>query len=351
MRVDDTISLAPTASRTTNLGFSALAGATGLAAAGIVLGLRIDKEGVESSGLNWWVAAWLVVGAVDAMAGAGLVTRYGHRRLGGCLLVVGVSALLLAVATQAEFAATVDSTTEWSTLRGTRDWAQPIATLVLAALVPWELATTRRSRRYEVVWWTTAALIVVVAVGSALSGPNGEGIDPVDIPTWLVAFSATAATARLLVVWWWRRVDSDDPLPGWLAAGAVAAWLAVVPEAIEFGIQVPLGDVAGSLMLLATIPLLVAGAIVDVLRRRPGRFHGVAHEVIGWFVLAGAIVVVYTGIVAGFGLLVGRNGPFWLLVAATGMVALIAEPGGVGRPRRPARGGAWGGRAGRRRFR
>jgi signal transduction histidine kinase len=130
----------------------------------------------------------------------------------------------------------------------------------------------------------------------------------------------------LLFVWWWRRVDSDDPLPGWLAAGAVAAWLAVVPEWLEFGPELRGGDTAGSLMVLATVPLLLVGAVVDAIRRRPGRFHGVAHEVIAWLVFAGAIVVVYTGVVAGFGVIVGKRGPTWLVVAATGLLALIAEP-------------------------
>jgi signal transduction histidine kinase len=327
MRVDDdTTRLAAPVNRRTNLTVVALAACAAVAAMSIVTWLRFDKPGDESQGHNWWVVAWLVAGTAYAVVGAGLVTRYGHRRLGGCLVVVGISALLLAVATQASFAASVDTGTEWATLGGTRDWAQPIAGGVLVALIPWELLATRRSPRFELIWWTTAALIVVVAVGTAASGQSDAGIDPVDIPTWLVAVSATAATGRLLFVWWWRRVDSDDPLPGWLAAGALAAWLAVVPEWLEFGPALQGGDTAGSLMLLATVPLLLVGAVVDAIRRRPGRFHGVAHEVIAWLVFAGAIVVVYTGVVAGFGLIVGKRGPTWLIVAATGLLALIAEP-------------------------
>jgi signal transduction histidine kinase len=77
---------------------------------------------------------------------------------------------------------------------------------------------------------------------------------------------------------------------------------------------------------MATVPLLVVGAIVNDLRERPGRFHGVAHEVIGWLVFSVAIVVVYTGLVAGLGQLVGGSGPTWLLVAATGAIAVAVEP-------------------------
>ena len=62
------------------------------------------------------------------------------------------------------------------------------------------------------------------------------------------------------------------------------------------------------------------------MRERPGRFHGVAHDAIGWLVLSGSIVVVYTGLVAGLGRLVGGDGPTWLLVAATGAIAIAIEP-------------------------
>jgi signal transduction histidine kinase len=192
---------------------------------------------------------------------------------------------------------------------------------VLAALIPWELAPLRRSRRTELIWWTTASLIALVAIGTAAGWPSSL----VTVAGWLVGVSATAATVRLIATWWRRRAD-DDPLPLWVAAGSLAAWLAVVPEMIEFGLQVPFGDEAASLLLLATIPLLVVAAIVDTLRDRPGRFHGVAHDVIGWLVLYGAILVLYTGIVAGFGALLVGEERTWLLIAATGLVALIIEP-------------------------
>jgi signal transduction histidine kinase len=317
----DTRERGASANRTFSVVATVLAGVVGVAVGCMVVGLKIAKHGDEPAGHNWWVVAWLVIGVVDAVIGAALVTRYGHRRLGGCLLVVGASALLLAIATEAGFAADVDPDTVWANLSGAADWAQPIATGVLAALIPWELAPLRRSRRTEVIWWTTASLIGFVAIGTAAGWPHSV----VTVANWLVGVSATAATARL--VWtWWRGRGQDDPLPLWVAAGSLAAWLAVVPEMIEFGPQVPFGDQAASLLLLATIPLLVVAAIVDTLRERPGRFHGVAHDVIGWLVLYGAILVLYTGIVAGFGALLVGEERTWLLIAATGLVALIIEP-------------------------
>ena len=42
--------------------------------------------------------------------------------------------------------------------------------------------------------------------------------------------------------------------------------------------------------------------------------------------LATGITVIYTGLVAGLGRLVGGSGPTWLLVAATGVIAVLVEP-------------------------
>ena len=74
------------------------------------------------------------------------------------------------------------------------------------------------------------------------------------------------------------------------------------------------------------LPVLTVGVLVRALRERPGRFHGVAHDVIGWLAYSCAIIIVYTGVVAGLGRLVGGSGPTWLLVATTGVIAVFAEP-------------------------
>ena len=318
---DNGATAAASAGRAMSLGASVFATIAGLAAVSVILGLRIANKGPEPNHLNWWLVAWLVVGLVDALAGAALLTHYGHRRLAGCLVIAGVALMIVAVAKQARgYTASIDHASGWD------DLARPVAAGVLAALVPWELAITGRRPRYEAVWWSTAALIAVLAIGEAV-GARSPGLDVVDVATWLLAASATAATVRLVVLW---RVDArhdDDPLPGWLAVGAVAAWLAVVPD--RFGIwgwSFPGGDVVGPLLLLATLPVLIVAALVRAFRDRPGRFHGVAHDVIGWLAFSCAIIIVYTGVVAGLGRLVGGNGPTWLLVATTGVIAVFAEP-------------------------
>jgi two-component system NarL family sensor kinase len=310
------------AGRVLSLGATALAAVLGGAAVGIVLGLRSAKTGETPDRETWWLVAWLVTGVIDVVIGAALVTRYGHRRLGGCLIAIGSAALVLAVSTQSHYSTPEGTDSVWANLGGARDWARPIATGVLAALLPWELARTGRRVTIEVIWWVTAALIAVVAVGEAAD----FGHPTIDIMYWLVSLSATVATARLLVAWWRRRGDADDPLPPWVAAGALVAWLAVVPENIEVGFDAPLGDEAGSLLLLATIPLLVVAAIVNALRDRPGRFHGVAHEVISWLLLSGAILVVYVGVVGGVAVLLRREQTIASLLGATAIVAILADP-------------------------
>jgi signal transduction histidine kinase len=308
------------AGRAISLGATALAAVFAGAAIGIVIGLHLDAE-YTSPDDRWWIVAWLLIGVIDVVIGAALVTRYGHRRLGGCLLVVGGAALTVAVATQSYYATLDDPDSDWEMLAGAKDWAHPIAIGVLAALLPWELCRTGRRRSTEVIWWVTAVMISLAAVAEAADFGH-PAVDAV----YFIAVSATLATLRLIYVWWKSR-SVADPLPLLVAAGALAAWLAVVPEQVGFGIDPPGGDAAGALVLLATVPLLVVAAIVNALRDRPGRFHGVAHEVISWLLLYGAILITYTGIVGGASLaLGGEQQPVASLVLATAIVALLADP-------------------------
>ena len=291
-------------------------------AAATVAALRFGADGDLPGGESAWVIAWLVVGVVNLVAGASLTARYGYRRVGVCLTVVGVAALALAVSTEATF---VVSRPQWAWADEVRRAAQPIASGVLAGLLPWEFARGRRGRVIEVVWWSTALAIAASSIGSA-AGAQRSGVDLVDVSTALVVVSATAATCRVVAHWWSHRRTDDSVLLGWLASGSVVALLAVVPEALEFGWEAPAGDVAGSVMLIATVPLLLVGTVVDSLRRRRIRFRGATHHVLGWTVMAGATAVAYALVVAGLGQVVGGDGPTWLLVAATGVIALAAEP-------------------------
>jgi signal transduction histidine kinase len=120
---------------------------------------------------------------------------------------------------------------------------------------------------------------------------------------------------------------SDDPLPAWLFAGAVVVWLAVIPMSWDLiADHLPAPAVIPPLLLLASVPLLVIGALIEIVRAEPGVYEDTAHHFLEWALLAASIVVLYTGAVAGLGRLVGGSGPTWFLVAATGVIALVAEP-------------------------
>jgi len=297
----------------------------GLAALGLVLAQRVVDGGTVEQ--VWWLVAFLVVGLADVVAGAALMNRVADRRLACCLVVAGFAAVAVVVlATSADgYAGTIGRPGSWVALRDANSWARPLSTGVLVALVPWELAVNGRSRVFEAVWWTTAALVAVTVIGEAANVP-APGIDVVDIATWAVAGSATAAVTLLCWRWWRQRGSSDDPLRGWLAAGAVVGWLAVVPERIGVDRFVdPDVRVVGALMLVATLPLLIVGVLVRAMREHPGRFHGVAHDVIGWLVLSGAIVAVYTVVVVGLGSVFGSERSTWWLVVATAAIAISAE--------------------------
>ena len=109
---------------------------------------------------------------------------------------------------------------------------------------------------------------------------------------------------------------------------ALAATLAVVPPTIAVvGEHLPAPDVVAPLLLIATVPLLVVGALIELVRQAPSGLERIWHHFfLEWVLLATGITVIYTGLVAGLGRLVGGSGPAWLLVAATGVIAVLVEP-------------------------
>ena len=175
-----------------------------------------------------------------------------------------------------------------------------------------------------VAWRTTAAVIVVLVVTAAV-----DGLRPVTLTaTWFVALAATVGHRRSTASVGGgaggpatRSPGGSSPArwpPGW--PWCPAAWSSPIGA-------FPVATSSGRCSSLATVPLLVGGAVVDAIRDVPSRYHGVSHRVVEWAVLTGGIVVVYTGIVAGLGSLVGGSGPTWFLVATTGAIALALEPG------------------------
>ena len=73
----------------------------GAVVASLIVGLRVANDGAEPLHENWWLVAWLVAGVVDAVVGVTLFARPDQRRLGGCLLVGGIVAVVVALANQA----------------------------------------------------------------------------------------------------------------------------------------------------------------------------------------------------------------------------------------------------------
>ena len=143
----------------------------------------------------------------------------------------------------------------------------------------------------------------------------------------MLCIVATVATAAVVVRWWRDQRSSGDPLPAWLAAGTVVAWLAVVPDATDLASwRLPGRDVVTPLLFMATVPLLVAGVALELVRRSTSGRERAVHRAVEWITLTAGILVVYTALVAGLGQLVGGSGPTWFLVAATGAIALALEP-------------------------
>ena len=292
-----------------------------IGAAAVVVTLRRANAGAEPEGQNWWLVTLLVVSIVYGVAGPALASRPERRLLGVAFSAIGLTAAISAVATQyTGFRDINGGGLRW--LDAAQDWALPATAGFLVGVVPWLLAPSGRWRRAGPAL-AVAAVVVVEAVNAASSGPGW--LDR--LTTWSVAVAATAGTVRHAGRWWRARRRTPDPLPGWILAGSVAAWLAFVPASVGIADWSLAGaDVIAALLLAATVPLLAGGAIVDAIRDTGSPFLGVSHRVLEWVILASGIVGIYTVVVAGLGRLVGGSGPTWFLVGATGAIAVALEP-------------------------
>jgi len=234
-----------------------------VAAGGLVVVLRMVNEGLEPEGRNWWLAVAIGMALGYLPAGLLLLARPHRRLLGAAFLVVGVTQLVSALS--AEWAAAADPQGIGSSVNNSvADLFEAGGLVVLVGGVPWLLP-------------------------------------------------------------WRDRRRPGDPLGRWLTAGVVASCLGAGFAALAVG-GLPGANIAGPLLLLTTVPLLAVGAVVGVMRDDPGHFAVASHRFLVWVLLAAGIAVAYTAVVAGFGALLGSEGPAWLLVAATGGIALAIEP-------------------------
>ena len=241
----------------------------GLIAAGLsfVLTLRAENPGAEPAGQNWWLVCWFVMAAAYGTAGAALLFWPARRRLAIWFLLIAATALLTAVSVQYDgFVTANGGRPPLPRLAELDDWTRPVMAGVLAALVPWELLPKawRDHRVARVLQLLVAVALAVVVVVEALDGPR----EVTRVATWAVCIVATVATAASLVHWWRDQRSSGDPLPAWLAAGTAVAWLAVVPDATDLASwRLPGRDVVTAMLFVATVPLLVAGVLLELVRR------------------------------------------------------------------------------------
>jgi signal transduction histidine kinase len=113
----------------------------------------------------------------------------------------------------------------------------------------------------------------------------------------------------------------------WLALGVGCVWLGCVPVVLgNVSDDIPGHGVLFPLLQLASVPLLLVAALLLAVRHSVGVLDVASHRFLEWVLLAVGIVLAYSALVAGLGQLVGSNGPTWLLVASTGVIALLAEP-------------------------
>ena len=313
--------------------------------AAIVIALRLANDGPEPEG-NWWLLADLILGLAYLPAGAALVVRRDRRLLGALFLLVGTMALATALFMEYDAYATAErAANRWDALAEASSWTwllggSVLATLVLLALLPAAWRADRWLRAVMAVASLAIGVLVLHAITApwpAPSGPNplevtGGAADAVRMAERFARVAvdviAVVGVVLLAVRWRQRRHVTDDPLPAWLMAGGFAAVLAVVPPTTAvIGDHLPAPDVVAPVLLIATVPLIVVGALIEVVRLAPSGWERASHRFLEWVLLAAGIVAIYTGLVAGLGRLVGGSGPTWFLVAATGAIAVLVEPG------------------------
>ncbi len=310
----------PIAARVACVGAAAVV----VAAAAFFVWLRIDNDGAEPAGENWWFVTIFVVGMSYGVAGAALLfaTRRRHRSVGAVFVVIAGGAVTTAISIQYLWHELGTESGDGGWLGDASRWARPLTGGLIAGVVPWLVrpGSWRLARPAAV---GTAVVVGITALTGAFDGP--AWLDAT--ATWIVAVSATLAVGALLTAWWRVRRGTEDPLPAWLAAGAIAAWIGVVPASVvPEGWALAESDVVPAVFVLATVPLLVGGAVVAAMRDRASSVLGLSRRTLEWAILVGGIVAVYTGVVGGLGTLIGGSGPTWLLVAATGALAVALEP-------------------------
>jgi signal transduction histidine kinase len=136
---------------------------------------------------------------------------------------------------------------------------------------------------------------------------------------------ALAVVVPFLVPWP-REGIAEDRLTRWLALGVLTAGVGCAAAIFDNIGDLPGAHVAAPLLLVSTVPLVAVGAFVADAREDPLAPATVSHRFLVWAILASGIVVLYTVLVAGFGSVLGANGPAWLLVGVTGGLAMVLEP-------------------------
>ncbi|HEX6262586.1 MAG TPA: histidine kinase [Actinomycetota bacterium] len=305
-----------------------------------VVGIALAVAGRRDVGFN---LAVLLVGVAPFMSvGALVASRFPRNPIGWIFCAVG----LLQALQVASYEYAVEAVIE-------RDGALPLGGLAawisaLAWMPSLGLLTTYLfllfpdghppSPRWRWVGWTggigLGAVVVAAMVGNATGTPRALlSEEPLEYPPLVgallllgfvtVLVASVASVASLVVRYRRSRGDEREQLK-WVA---FAATFALVAIAVQF---VPVGwpDWFQLLVGLGFLAVPVASGVA-ILKHRLYDIDVVINKTVVYGALAAFVTVVYVGIVAGIGSLVGSGGNAFLTIVATAIIALLFQPARV----------------------
>jgi signal transduction histidine kinase len=314
---------------------SILAGSTALMAGGLVLAY-VDRHLVPAGMTNWDFSDVFgdVVNLAIPVTGFVLASRRPQNRIGWMALAAGLALGLSSFAGEYGQRALVAAPGSWPAGRAAiwlSTWIWPIPLGVVAFLFLLFPTGQLRSPRWRPAAWFVGG-VFALSTAALLVGATREWahpfvsfqqlVNPPVLAAMLVLFPAALVVSGAAVVVRFVRSSGDERLQlKWFAAAAVLVVATFFPVILTNSNSVA-AEVLNNLSFLC----LDAAIVIAILKYRLYEIDIVISKAVLYGSLAAFITVVYVGLVAGVGTLVGNRHSALLSALAATVVAVAFQP-------------------------